>query len=178
MHIEFMRSPDREMPTVPAAEEVTSLIVWHCKFSTLSSLASFTKLKSLKIASYPDASLEPLENLRRLEWLSILHLPKIDNLEPLAKLRNLVSLELATTPGWDASGKRQVVKSLHPLTRLPNLAYLALFGVTPEDKSLAPLEAASSLLSVRVSGYPVNETKRFYSAFSVTNEHVPSFPDA
>ena len=178
MQIKFMRSPEREMPVVAAAGDVTSMIVWHCKFATLRSLASFTNLRALKIATYPDASLEPLLGLNHLEWLSVVHLPKVNDLEPLTMLSKLVSLELATLPSWDASRKRQVVKSLHPLGRIPRLAHLALFGVIPEDKSLAPLEAISSLRTARVSGYPAKEMKRFYETTSLANDHVPPFPNA
>ena len=166
------------MPVVPNAGEVTSLILWHCKFSTLEAIASFTKLKALKVASYPDATLEPLRKLKDLEWLSILHLPRVNDLEPLSGLRKLTALELATQPSWDTSGKRQVVKTLDPLAQLPRLAYLALLGVVPENRSLEVLEASSSLLTARFSGFPAIEAERFYSVSAVENSHVPSFPEA
>lgn len=178
MHIEFMRSPEREVPGVSAPGEVTSLTVWHCKFATLERLAIFTNLRALKIATYPDASLESIQGLKHLQWLSVVHMPKVSDLEPLTKLDKLVSLELATLPSWDASSKRQVVNSLHPIARMPRLQFLALFGVIPKDKSLAALEASSSLQTARVSGYPAKEMKRFYEASSLPSYHVPPFPDA
>ena len=178
MHLEFMRSTARQMPAVPNAGEITSLMVWHCKFDSLESLGSFTKLRALKIAGYPDSSLETLKRLKQLQWLSVLHLPEVRDLEPLGALRKLISLELATQPSWDSSGKRQVVKSLDPLAKLPRLAYLALLGVVPESKSLVSLEGCPSLVTARFSGYPATEVKRFYGASTLENAHVPSFPEA
>jgi hypothetical protein len=105
-------------------------------------------------------------------------LPKVHDLEPLGALRKLISLELATQPSWDSSGKRQVVKSLDPLAKLPRLAYLALLGVVPESKSLVSLEGSPSLVTGRFSGYPAKEVKRFYGASTLENTHVPSFPEA
>jgi hypothetical protein len=178
MYLEFMRNPARHMPTVPNADDITSLMVWHCKFDTMEGLATFKNLKALKIASYPDSSLEPLGELRHLEWLSILHMPKINDLEPLARLKKLTALELATLPSWDASGKHQVVRSLDSLGQLPGLRHVALLGVVPENESLANLEGCLSLRTARASGYPVAEAKRFFSSSPVENAHVPSFPKA
>jgi len=178
MHIELMRDAARQMPVIPNADQVTSLVIWHCKYESLASLSAFPNLTALKIANYPEDSLKPLEKLKQLEWLSILHLPEVKDLAPLAKLRSLVSLELATLPSWDSSGKRQLINSLQPLTKLPRLAFLALLGVVPEDLSLAKLDECRALSTVRVSGYLSGETKRYYAASGVENAHVPSFPEA
>jgi len=178
MHIELLRDATRQMPAIPNADQVTSLIIWHCKYESLASLSAFTNLTALKIASYPDQSLKPLEKLNKLEWLSVLHFPKVNDLAPLAKLRALVSLELATLPSWDASGKRQLVASLQPLAKLPRLAFLGLLGVIPEDKSLSVLEECRALSTAKVSGYLAAEMKRYYAASGVENAHVPSFPEA
>lgn len=177
MHIEFMRSPLRKMPAVRDAENVTSLTIWHCKFDTLDCLTAFRSLKALKIAGYPDTSLAPISQLKQLEWLSILHLPKVSDLEPLTELSNLVSLELATLPSWDASGKRQMIRSLDPLAHLPRLAHLALHGVVPDNKSLSSITTCSSLRTARLSGYPAAEVKRFYATSSAQNSHVPEYPE-
>ena len=178
MHLEFIRDPARQMPTVPNAAQITSLAVWYCNFESLASLTYFTNLKALKIAGYPDESLEPLESMKGLVWLSILHMPKVSDLEPLTKLHALTSLELQTLPSWDSSRKRQVVKALEPLTRIPKLAHLSLFGVIPSSKSLAALEGCKNLSAVRVSGYPAAEVKRFYAASGVENAFMPKFPEA
>lgn len=176
MHIEFIRDSARQMPDISKADEVTSMTIWHCKYRSLAPLAGFTRLKALKIATFADTTLDPLEGLEQLEWLSILHLPKIDDLQPLARLQALTSLALATSSGWDASRKRQVVRSLEPLVSLPRLSALSLFGVVAQDKSLAALERCNTLANVRLSGYPVWEMKRYYAATGVQHGHMPDFP--
>lgn len=176
MHIELIRDSARLMPEIDKADEVTSMTIWHCKYRSLAPLAGFTRLKALKIATFADTTLNLLEGLEQLEWLSILHLPKIDDLQPLASLQALASLELSTSSGWDSSRKRQVVRSLEPLTSLPHLSALSLFSVVAQDKSLAPLERCHTLANVRLSGYPIAEMKRYYAATGVQNGYIPDFP--
>ena len=75
MHFEFVRDAAKAMPLVPEAEKVSSLSVWYCKYQTLSPLSEFRGLRTLKIAGFPDETLDRLRELNQLEWLSILHLP-------------------------------------------------------------------------------------------------------
>ena len=139
---------------------MTALRVWHCKYKSLAGLSAFVNLKTLVIATYPDTDLAPLRGLSRLEYLSIMHLPKVSDLGPLSQLQSLRTIRLSTLPSWDSSGKKTTVQSLAPLTELPVLAHLELFGVLPEDGTLNVLENCPSLETVRVSKYRKPETEQ------------------
>lgn len=117
-----------------------------------------------------------LSELRRLEYLSVLDFAKVADLSPLADLNQLRVLRLHSPPSWDSSGRVIEVQSLAPLARLPRLEHLELFGVRPTDKSLAPLEAAPRLRTLRVSKYPKSEVARYRSAVAVTDEFAPLLP--
>ena len=121
----------------------------------------------MEIASFPDESLEVLRELGDLEWLSILHMPKVTSLSPLAGLAGLRLLSLATLPGWDASGRRTVVESLVPLAQLEKLAHLALLGVTTPSKSLRDLECCKRLRTATLLGFLRAEVARFIAATGV-----------
>lgn len=129
---------------------VRTLRCWHCKYRSLAFLESFTSLVGLEIATWPDADLESLSGLSHLEYLRIIHLPKVTSLQPLAALNQLKVLRLETSPGWDSSRKVTVVDSLQPIGRLEGLENLELFGIVPQDRSLASLEACRNLRTVRV----------------------------
>src|SRR5207244_2398180 len=109
------------------------------------------------IGSFPDDSLECLTTLDRLRYLSIVHLPHIDDLARISRLKALTVLRLHTLPSWDTSGKTTSVASLTPLSDLPALRHLELFGVVPHDRSLAALQDCTWLHSVRVTKYPEAE---------------------
>jgi hypothetical protein len=127
----------------------------------------------LIIATYPDDSLEALSQLKDLKHLRIVHLPKVGDLAPLAHLTSLTTLCLATLPSWDSSGKRTVVASLEPLTKLERLRHIELFSVVPPDKSLEPLERLASLQTARLQGFPKAEIRRFFAATGVENAFAP-----
>lgn len=173
MHLEMMRDAARDMPAVVAPGLYESARIWHCKYRTLVPLAQLTELRALSIATVPDADLSFLVNLRKLEWLSLLHLPKVSELAPLAELKNLKFLSLETLPSWDSSRKRTVVRSLEPLQALANLEHLSLFGVITADKSLAPLEQCRNLGSAKFHGVPIKERDRFLLASGVADSHMP-----
>ena len=154
MHVEFIRDKSRQMSQIRDPHLVHSMKVWHCNFKTLQPISARTNLKTLIIGTFPDDSFRILSSLNQLEHLEVLHLPKVTQLDHLTKLQELSTLRLATLPSWDASGKVTTIDSLDPLTRLPNLKHLELFGIRPSDKSLAPLEQCPQLVSVRVSKYP------------------------
>jgi hypothetical protein len=169
-----MRDKAKAMPSDADAAHVTALRVWHCNYRTLTPVEQYPNLRTLVVATYPDPDLEALATLSGLEYLRLLHLPHVNDLTPLARLTHLHTVRLETSPGWDSSGKVTVVASLHPLAQLPGLKHVELFGVRTASQSLQELESAPSLASVRVSKYPDDETRRFYSATGVADAHAPS----
>lgn len=164
-----MRDAARTLLAVEAPLEIRSVRIWHCKYRSLVTLSSFKNLETLVVASYPDDRLELLSRLVRLKFLSILHLPRVTDLAPLADLQKLESLSLATLPSWDESGKVQVVASLEPISKLQSLHHLELFGVVPPDRKLTPLLDLKAIASARFSKYPEEEVNRFYKGSGAAN---------
>ena len=105
-------------------------------------------------------------------------MPKITTLAGLEHMTNLEVLSLSTLPWWDSMRKCTVVDSLSPLSALPKLKHLELFGVRPADKSLAELQRCPALESARFSQYPEAEIARFYRETGLSNAFIPpsSFP--
>jgi hypothetical protein len=176
VHVQLERDDARTFPSVPVPENVKTLRVWHCKHRSLEPLRSFTNLRGLEIATFPDSSLEALSELQELRYLRLLHLPKIGDLGPLGKLTSLVTLRLETLPSWDSSRKTTTVASLAPLAHLKELQHIELYGVVPADGSLRPLEACSSLESAAFHLFPRDEINRFFRASGVRDGPAPS-PD-
>lgn len=170
---DLMRDRASVMPRDPFAANVTALRVWQCSYDSLVPVEQYPNLRTLVVASYPDADLSPLGHLEGLEYLRLMHLPRVHDLAPLASLRQLVTVRLETLPSWDSSGKVTVVDSLRPLALLPNLAHLELFGVRPPTKSLQDLEEAPALASLRVSKYPKAEIARFREVTGLSNAFAP-----
>lgn len=163
-HLELMRDRAKTFPSLDAPTLFTSARVWHCSYITLAPLAAMTGLLRLEIATYPDDSLSPLTGLSRLEELSIVHLPNVTDLSPLQELKQLRRLQLMTLPSWDASGQVTTVRSLQPLTTLPLLEEVNLFGVVPADPVVDDLLACVALRRARVSKFPVEEIERLSGA--------------
>jgi hypothetical protein len=172
VHVELLRDKEKVFPGNLDPGAVTSLQVWHCKYKSLAPIQKLVGLQKLVIATYPDESFEQLANLQALVDLEILHFPRVSSLEPLAKLRGLRSLRLASLPSWDASYKRLVVESLEPLASLPKLEELHLLGVVPMSRSLSGLESSTSLRFARFHGYTAKEQERFFRSGSV--QRAPS----
>ena len=173
MCVDLMRDKASKFPTLESKDNIRRMRIWHCKYKTLQPLAEFQHLEELVIASFPDETLEALAPLRKLRYLSILHMPKITDLRELHHLSGLESLALATSPAWDASGKCNVVKSLEPIGVITGLKHIELFGVCQLDKSLAPLEQLKNLRSARFSQYPQAEIDRFFRVTGVLNQFNP-----
>jgi hypothetical protein len=173
MHIEHLRSAEKELPSVPDPLAVRSLKLWYCKFKSLSCLASFRNLERLVIAGYPDTSFEALSGLSKLRRLEVLHFPKATDLAPIESLSALEALSFACLPSWDASGKRHRVQSLTPLCSLPKLSAIELLGVLPADDSLSALAACRGLKSAQLSGYPRSEVERFFQSTGAIAEFLP-----
>jgi hypothetical protein len=173
MKLDCMRDPSKVFTPPPNASSFVNARIWHCKYKSLAGLSAFASLEELTIATYPDASFDILGVLKRLRYLKVLHFPNVKTLSALVSLQRLEVLSLATSPSWDSSNKRLVVGSLAPLAELPALRHLELLGVVPKDQSLAQLESCLALASVRVSGYPTNESKRFYASTQIANAFNP-----
>ncbi len=173
MHLDLMRDKAKQMSAIADFTAVTSLRVWHCAYRTLEPLAAFSNLRSLTIATIPDASLEFLSLLAKLRYLRVVHLPKVTDLGPLTRLAGLQSLSLETLPSWDASGKRTVIESLEPISTIDCLEHLSLLGVVPNDRSLSVIEHCKTLRSARFHGFPQSEVARFFSATGISNAHNP-----
>lgn len=173
MHLDLVRDKAVTVPTVVNPSSVSSLRIWYCEYKTLTPIAMLSQLKTLVIAGFPDANLGFLGELRNLEYLRILHLPRVVDLSPLARLQRLETLCLETLPSWDSSSKTIEVESLAPLIQIQSLKHLSLFGVLPKDRSLADLERCSGLHSARVSKYPRREEARFYAATGLSDAQSP-----
>ncbi len=175
MHLTLMRDSAKEMPLHEKLDEVTAICVWHCKYRTLDPLANYRNLETVKIATFPDATLEVFGKLKRLKWLRILHLPKVTSISPLATLDNLETLGLSTLGSWDSSGKVTTVESLAPLAKMKSLRHLELFGVRPLDKSLSDIYRCKGLKTARFSKFPKKEMERFYEETGLSNDWIPEF---
>jgi hypothetical protein len=177
VHLELMRDPSRTFPQIADPDSVRSAKVWFCKYKSLRSLAELRNLEELVIAGFPDESFEFLVRLEKLRFLSVVHMPKIFDIAPLAELMRLTSLSLSTLPSWDASRKTTTIQSLEPLEAIPELAHLELFGICPPNKLLVPLEKCRRLQTARISQYPRAEMSRFYAATNVEDRFnaEPSF---
>jgi hypothetical protein len=150
--------------------------MWFCRYRSVRELSGLANLQTLVIAGYLEADFEPFATLEHLDYLRVLDFPRVTDLTPLAGLTNLRTLRLASPPSWDSSGRVIEVQSLEPLARLPLLAHLELFGVRPPDGSLAALETAPALQSVRVSKYRIDEVDRYRSATGVSDSFAPEPP--
>ncbi len=95
-----MRDGRRDFPSLDHPEQVVTARIWHCKYKTLAPLSALMNLEGLAIATYPDYSLEPLRALRKLRYLSVVHLPAVSDLDRLEDLNSLEVLSLSTLPSW------------------------------------------------------------------------------
>ena len=173
MHIELMRQKSKQIPEIDTPDKVRSVQVWHCNYESLIPLGECMNIETLVVATFPDSSFDFLVKCQKLSYLSVLHLPKVDNLESIGLLSNLEILSLETLPDWDSSGKIQLVDSLQPLARLPSLKHLELFGVCPTNKSPEELISSSSLKSVRLSKYNNKAVEQYYQASGVSDKWAP-----
>ncbi|WP_082507543.1 hypothetical protein [Duganella sp. Root336D2] len=168
-----MRDPSRTFPQIADPDTVRSAKVWFCKYKSLAPLAELRNLEELVIANFPDECFEFIGRLEKLRFLSVVHMPKVRDFAPLAALTQLTSLSLSTLPSWDASRKTTIIESLDPLSTIPALAHLELFGICPPDKSLVPIEKCKDLRTARISQFPRAEIDRFYAVTKVGNRFNP-----
>lgn len=174
MHREYLRDNNKAFEYEGNPLEVTSLKIWHCKYKTLKGLEEFHNLTNLVIAGFPEDSVELIANLKKLEYLQIIHLPKVSDIDPLSQLENLESLVISTLPSWDASRKKTEVKSLAPIATLPKLKYLELHGIVNPTKKLDELMSCKGLQSAMFSQFPKSEIDRFYKESNVQKQRIPT----
>jgi|TARA_B110000008_G_C16836368_1_gene510751 hypothetical protein len=173
MHLDFMRDKSKVMPQIESPLEVTSIRIWHCKYESLEQINKCKNIEVLVIASLPAEDFEFLKNFKNLKYLSVVHLPKINDLSPLEAITSLETVSLSTLPSWDSSGKVSVISTLVPLASLPKLKHLELFGVRPENKSPLELTSSKSLVSIRLSKYAKKLEKELYESTGITNDWAP-----
>ncbi len=173
MHIEFMRDKAKIMPHIETPLDVTSMHIWHCNYESFEQINECENLEVLVVGSLPESSLEFLSKCKKLKYLSILHLPKVEDLAPLESLSNLETVSLSTLPSWDSSGKVSVISSIAPLAKIPMLKHVELMGVRPENKSPFELAPCKTLKSVRLSKYSKKLTKEFYEKTGISNDWAP-----
>ncbi len=168
-----MRDKSKVMPHIANPLDVKSMRVWHCSYESLSCISDCLNLEVLVIATLPESDFKFIGNCKKLKYLSIDHLPMINSLKQLENFNKLETLSLSTTPGWDSSGKVTVISSLKPLTKLPTLKHIELFGVVPENKSPSDLAECGSLVSVRLSKYSKKDVKLFYEQTGLSDDWAP-----
>src|SRR5437870_594532 len=101
MHIDLVREAAHEVPNFADPSSIGSLRIWFCRYETLGPLTTLRQLKTLVIAGVPDENLGFVAELEGLEYLRILHLPRVVDLTPLAELHRLQTLSrrnLSSTP--------------------------------------------------------------------------------
>lgn len=152
-HLEMVRDTAEVFPVPADPLLYGSASIWHCRFRSLSGVGRLTNLRKLEVAGYPDASLDPLRGLARLEHLSMLHLPAVTSLAPLSSLAALRRLTLAALPAWNPASRPVEVESLAPLSSLPALEEVNLFGLNPADRSVKVLWRIPSMRRVRLADY-------------------------
>jgi len=160
-HLDLTGDPAPEFPVIREPSDYVSACIWDCAYESLAPVQALVTLTRLEIGGYPDPTLAPLSELTRLEHLSILHLPQVTDLAPLAALVHLRKLELMCSPGVVTE-----VVSLTPLRSLPNLVELTLLGVRSPDQRVDDLLDCPSLRVARLSGYPKAEVDRLDKALS------------
>ena len=176
MHLELMRTKDKELIIEGSPEDYTTARIWHCKYKSLEPLAELTNLKILVVANFPDDNMEFLTSLKSLNYLRILHMPKIRSVCSLAELNSIRDLSLSTLPGWDGSGKKTILDSLEPISRISELRHIGLIGVCPQSKKLTELEQCPKLETGWFGGFPKGESERFHTKTGVAKKGVPE-PD-
>jgi hypothetical protein len=127
-----------------AACQVPNLEGLWVKWTAGKSIASLSHSHTLRYLHLGNcsgvASLAPLGDLTSLAWLGIEHFPKIDTIDPLASLTQLIGL---TVQGSMLTTQR--IRSIEPLRMMRDLRYLSLANVRVDDNSLDPLSGMKDL---------------------------------
>lgn len=163
----------KQFPEVADPAGYRAARIWNCKYRTLKPLAAFTGLEELAIMTIPDPDLTFLQGLGSLTYLRLLHLPKVTDLAPLARLQNLRTLLIETPPSWDSASKRLTVDSFEPLGELRRLENITLIGIRTPEQSLRPLERCGNLRAAWFGHLPKDEIARFHAATGCISASSP-----
>ncbi len=138
---------DRELPKLAAFLEVKFLHFYELRAVDLSSLSAIPHLRNLKIHwSTKLIALDAIGQLRGLESLVLVDVPKVRDLSPLEALSELAALEYSGGI-WNPNH----AVSLAPIASLPKLEELALTNLRVESGGLRPLGQCRSLKTLALS---------------------------
>lgn len=130
-HLELVFKAPDTFPVVADSSRYHSARIYQRRFRFVAGGCRLENLRKLEIVGYPDASLDPLGDLIRLEHLSILHLP-----------------------AWRRGSKPIRFGSLSPLSALPVLEEVNLFGLELTDRFVTTLAASiPTLRRARLADY-------------------------
>ena len=143
------------------APNLEGLYVKWSNIKTINAIESVRHFRYFHLGSSTRLeSLEPLRSLKNLVWLELENIKRITNFELIAELQSLQGLELSGSM-WTA----QVVDSLAPIGRLKSLRHLYLLNLRAKDKTLKTL-------------LPLKTLERFLSATWWTEDEVRQLYDA
>lgn len=108
---------------------------------SLAALPANKSLRSLHLGNCSSVvSFKPLSEMTQLTWLGIEHFPKVDSIDSLAPLTELIGLTIE-----GSMLKTQRIRSLRALQGMRKLRYLSLANVRVTDGSLEPLSDVHEL---------------------------------
>ncbi len=136
--LELMHKTQLEFDEAIKDKDIEVLKIWNCKIKDYSKLNSLTRLEELEIFSF-EGTLSDICNLMNLSKLRLIHMPKVNKLDELALLTNLVELSLESLPSWDSSGKTLVFDNFIPIGQLSNLKKLVIMKGIVKEHGLKPL---------------------------------------
>lgn len=137
----------REIEKLVSLLDVTYLHFYELRVVDLSPLAAIKKMRHLKINwNTKLTELKAIGQLRSLETLALVHVPKVKDLSPLAALSKLAALEYS-----GGIWSRNHAMSLEPLGSLPKLEELILTSLRVEEGGLRPLAQCRSLKELELS---------------------------
>jgi hypothetical protein len=140
-HVIAKAIDDPTLDLLSAAGSVETLSLNGSTMTSLRPLAALRKLRWLEISVASRLqSIEGLERLTRLEYFSVWHCVRLDNIAPLAGLKKLKLVFLA-----GAMYTPMRLASLGPLAGLTNLRVLKLANVRVRDRDLTPLHGLAAL---------------------------------
>lgn len=143
----------KQYAIVAKLQHLDFLRIDFCGKHRLQEIGRHSHVKALELNVFHPESLEGLESFAALEYLFIVHAPKITSFAPLASLAQLKGLLVTTPPSWDASRRTIRIQTIAPLSNLRQLEQLSLTGVEPTTDGLQPLHELT-LEALHISHVP------------------------